>query len=434
MPIIALLLTLFVNSNCAAPVSSRNAVALSQFATPPGLYFNHYSDALISGGNWNVLAYFDLKGFYNEYFHIENGLNEINNICMSRLLGNGSCGTISSYLRKRVEALRRTNALVFVSSKRKRALMDIVGNVVSDLFGVLDSRFGEKYARDMSQLRSNDEHLMLLMKNHTSIVESTLNILKHNDDEMEKQTQHLNTIVEEVKMNQNLIEAYRNWDDALIYLSHMITAYEQQQNEILRVTTESKRNAISHTLLTPPQIENQMEIIANRFIVPEELDIYTIGRVSYYRTANQYIFKVSIGLYKPESYRIFNFIPVPIRNGREYLWISNTFTFMITTTDKQYYQYLDRASVIECVSLPRMNKLVCEKPTYFYTANRPDCTWNIFNHFMGNSCDFRRSDSFLFVKELQQSNRFLYVSNKNIKINAVTSLQVGKLMERESWI
>lgn len=120
----------------------------------------------------------------------------------------------------------QTNHLIFGSDRKKRAILNIVGNVAADLFGVLDSRAGEQYAQDLSQIRRNEDHLMQLMRNHTTIVESTFNILKHNDEEKEKQAEYLNTIVTKVKENRDLIGAYQNWDDAVMYLTHMISAYE----------------------------------------------------------------------------------------------------------------------------------------------------------------------------------------------------------------
>lgn len=417
-PIITTLLALCATVNY--PVN--NAITIKQFNISPGLYFDRYADVFVSSANWNVLAYFDLKNFINEYINIENSFNKINNICISKLSENGSCRAISSHLSKKLHSLSQTNSLIF-GVRQKRALLNMVGNIASDLFGVLDSRFGEQYVQDMSQLKKNDDHLMQLMKNHTTVVESTLNILKHNDEELAKQAEHLNTICNKIKENRDFFEAFQHWDDAVIYLTHMISTYEQQQNEILKVTAECKKNSISHMLLAPQQIENQMEIIAkhvgNRLIVPRELDIYAIGSVSYYRTNNQYIFKISIPLYRPQKYRLFQIIPVPINRKDEFWWISNTFDYLITTIDRQYYQYVDETIVNVCVRLPGDGQFVCYRPMFWYTANRADCTWYLFNHLQSTDCEFRQTKSFLYWKELRSENRFIFVTNKSVRINSI---------------
>lgn len=60
--------------------------------------------------------------------------------------------------------------------RSKRAL----GNVASDLFGILDSRFKEEYQTNIMGLMSNEEHLARLLQNQTNVVEKTMNILKLN--------------------------------------------------------------------------------------------------------------------------------------------------------------------------------------------------------------------------------------------------------------
>lgn len=42
---------------------------------------------------------------------------------------------------KKLNNIMHTNSLIFGSGREKRALLDIVGNIASDLFGVLDSQF-----------------------------------------------------------------------------------------------------------------------------------------------------------------------------------------------------------------------------------------------------------------------------------------------------
>lgn len=51
-----------------------------------------------------------------------------------------------------------------------------VGNIVFDLFGVLDSRFEKKrHQDDLSNIESNEDYLMQLYKNQMSVVEISPN-------------------------------------------------------------------------------------------------------------------------------------------------------------------------------------------------------------------------------------------------------------------
>lgn len=85
-------------------------------------------------------------------------------MCNANLTGDKGCSVITSHLAKKLQVIRHTNSLIFGSDREKRALLDIVSNIASDLFGELDSNFARKYAQDMTKLSANDNHLMCLYK------------------------------------------------------------------------------------------------------------------------------------------------------------------------------------------------------------------------------------------------------------------------------
>lgn len=104
-------------------------------------------------------------------------------------------------------------------------------------------------------------------------------------------------MITRVRENRDLMTSQHNFDNAVLYLSQIISQYEQRQDEIIDVITNTRRNMVSHTLFTPAQVESQMEMIkrhvGNQYTVPKELDIYSIGKVLHYKVNQQYIFKLT---------------------------------------------------------------------------------------------------------------------------------------------
>lgn len=103
--------------------------------------------------------------------------------CFRRALLEGGCRNIYANLKKRLETLEDRNSLIFEQKRERRGIptLHLVGDVFSDLFGTLGSKFEQDYDRDLSKLIKNDKPLLLLMKNHTSILEATLNLVKHDE-------------------------------------------------------------------------------------------------------------------------------------------------------------------------------------------------------------------------------------------------------------
>lgn len=76
---------------------------------------------------------------------------------------------------KVLQMLRKSEIPIKIVNKL--AVLDIVGNIGSDLIGVSDSRFAREYARGIKQVTKNEEHMLVLLKNQTSVIESHQNIL-----------------------------------------------------------------------------------------------------------------------------------------------------------------------------------------------------------------------------------------------------------------
>jgi hypothetical protein len=59
--------------------------------------------------------------------------------------------------------------------RRRRGIIDGVGYLANSLFGVLDQRFADQYAKDINMIKQDQTHLFQLWKNQTSLVESEYN-------------------------------------------------------------------------------------------------------------------------------------------------------------------------------------------------------------------------------------------------------------------
>ncbi|XP_062529148.1 uncharacterized protein LOC134200372 [Bombyx mori] len=71
--------------------------------------------------------------------------------------------------------------------RQRRGFINGVGYLANSLFGVLDEHFAEKYSQDIELVKLNEQDLVSLWKNQTSIVESEYNLLKRTEEVMSKQ-------------------------------------------------------------------------------------------------------------------------------------------------------------------------------------------------------------------------------------------------------
>lgn len=86
-----------------------------------------------------------------------------------------------------------------LSGKRyKRGAIDLVGNIAHSLFGVLDSKYAQDMANTIAQVKENEAHLISLLRNQTSIIDSTMNILKSDQLQVKKKFDQIDLQISQI--------------------------------------------------------------------------------------------------------------------------------------------------------------------------------------------------------------------------------------------
>ena len=70
---------------------------------------------------------------------------------------------------------------IFTIHRAKRAAFNIIGNIARSLFGVFDSDCAEEMSRTINQAKTEKGHILQLFKNQTSIIDSTINVIKQDE-------------------------------------------------------------------------------------------------------------------------------------------------------------------------------------------------------------------------------------------------------------
>lgn len=263
-------------------------------------------------------------------------------------------------------------------SKQSIPKLHFVGDVFSDLFGTLGSKFEQEYRHDLSRLAKNDEHLLLLLKNHTSFIESTLNIVKNDHNSLQNHINQSKELNEILKNHTNTIENEEKIQNFLMYLTQIMNDYEKQQSAIIEVISDSKRKFISHELFTVPQIEKQVELISKQmgseYHVPTGIEVYAVSTISVHRIKNQFVFKISIPLLNAQKYKLYRILQIPTIHDNKF---DTKEIFLLASVNRQFYQFVN--DITDCIPYG-YQQVICDKPIHWFTSNKPNCIWDIFNH------------------------------------------------------
>lgn len=429
LPAIIAMLVTFAITASTFPANTTAPFTIQKIDSPPGLYFEPIASIRFAYTNWNAIVFVDLHGFLNDARVLKGNFEEMTHLCYTKLINDTSCKTLIHVIDHRFQNINDKNALLlsFNQHRTKRAAFDIVGNIAGDLFGVLDSSFAREYVKDINKLLSNDAHLMKLLKNHTSIFDATINVMKRDESAIETQATSISVLSKQIIDTNDKRNAGFYFQSMTSYIMHLLTQFEHQQDALLDILTGARQSHINSNLLTPTQVKKQLKII-EQYIntdlhAPDSTEFYRIVSIVPYSYNSILFFKISIPLINNEKFHMYQIYAVPfMRNNMTYK-IDNEYELMIASVSRQKYQLIKTKQWLKCTFLTP-SSAICSSPRKWLISQVSTCIWNLFNQISEHGCALAQAISQDFWIELDETNKWLFYLQTSTKVMTVCNEQV----------
>jgi hypothetical protein len=172
-------------------ITAGSCVKLTPVNEGQGLYFDKLGNMQLVRDEWKLVAYYDMSPYWEGIIAYKKYNDQLENIC-KQVKTLSHCNVILLQLRHSYDELQYYDRVLSThklnkETRKKRGLVNGVGNIASALFGVLDDRFAEQYQKDIGLLRENEKHVVTMWKNQTSLVEAEYNMLLRTRDTIQKQ-------------------------------------------------------------------------------------------------------------------------------------------------------------------------------------------------------------------------------------------------------
>ncbi|XP_075155725.1 uncharacterized protein LOC142229077 [Haematobia irritans] len=255
------------------------------FETKPGLYFEGIGTARIATAEWKLMVYYNLIPFRSEIDNFADGIKMFSDLCKMSP-HEAMCNNFASHLKQtRAELIQDID--IIMPRRLRRGALNIIGNVARSLFGILDADYAAKMDNTIQRAEMDRSHLTSLLHNQTLIVDSTLNIIK--EDELS-----LKTRINEVQTTISMIHNQVVEEEAQLKIAHTIallaneltlaaTRLRQVEAEIVDVLTDSHHGRISPSLLTPDQLQREINVIKAHLPVSRVLPFDDIDLIQFYK-------------------------------------------------------------------------------------------------------------------------------------------------------
>ncbi|XP_037932706.1 uncharacterized protein LOC119667485 [Teleopsis dalmanni] len=308
-------------------------------------------------------------------------------------------------------------------ARSKRGAINIIGNVANSLFGVLDSNYETEMKHHLSQIYDNEEYLNKLLKNHTSILDATLNILKQTQDASKRKFTDLDA---QIKLIMSTINNVSNaLDKSALYYTFTSLAlqvltlthnFQMQQQALIDAITDGHHGKINPLLISTDQFRKELQNIrthlSQNLQLPIEddsiLEYFRLIELKLFKTDTQVVFSLLLPLVDSETFELFQLTPIPAAiNGS--LVIINPLTRFIGINLHKEQLYPMNKELVGCHEVSN-NIYLCyqQHPIYRANAEIGKCEMDLFHNKDATSCQLQRLDQNTTWFQLHNSNQWIY--------------------------
>lgn len=386
-----LMTCLFSSASTTSKYNSnlQESFSIHQFLHQPGIYFEEIGKMRFQRNEWNLIIYYDLKlykdiiqGLHESMAHLEETCHQSDVMCNAIQI---ECQHLMFNIKTSDTVLQNSNKDYRMQNYRlqKRGLINGIGYIANELFGILDARSATKYESQIHELKLNENHLMELAKNHTSITDATLRLFSDTTDFIKQELQLLNDTIQREKSR------YSYTSMVLKMIITMMRVKELQGN-MLNIILDTHHGKFNPILLPPDSLAFELKLIRGHIpgdvIIPDIIDgnladLYNMMTVKSRLTKNNIIFAVKIPLPEVELHEVFKLIPLPINYRNELLIIAPSSQYLIINIHRDHYYPLNNDELGLCFQTAD-NIRICKphNPIYNIQSNKSKCEVALLNH------------------------------------------------------
>lgn len=432
------------------------AYSITKFVNHPGLYFEDMGRLRLVNSDWNIIVYYKLDNYFKELTYLKTHVARLETLCELHSITSPYhrivCYGMVKQLQHQIKEKDMKNELLVTQannglqgSKRiRRGLANFVGVLANQFFGILDEEFAINYREDIKQIEANESYLLKLIKNQTTIAESTLNIFQQTNDSIRKKflliDQQLNVLNELLKKNENMSGQVNVTTTLSLLSTHMtltLMNYQNQQNAILDVILATHAGKIHPLLLTPTQLKQQIQLIRHEIPVsimlpgsdtPEGLvQLYKVMTSKARIVGDYVIIDILLPLPEREQFQIFNVIPVPTPYNEKYVYIEPSSQFLVTNLQRTLIYQMD--DLDHCTPVSEYYFCRQNHPMHNRNSEVSRCEMELLNHAkeISPSCNIKTTKPEIVWIQLKYSNQWIFVLDQKYIINMICNNTVTSL-------
>lgn len=424
-------------------LQESSSVQITTLGSDRPIYYDTIGTVQLIHDEWRLLMYYNLSTYWSGVQKFENYLQDISDLCNK--LEPRYCQTTIRQLSHELDLLHYYNDILLaphkhLSGRSKRGLIDGVGYVANSLFGILDQRFADQYHKDIQNVQENEDYILQLVKNQTSIVEIENDILKKNEENIGQQFALVNNFMNETDIRLAKIESAieivmaTSFFTSTSLAAHLLLKnLKNIQETFFNTFLDIYKGRMDVHLLTPVNLIQQLTIISGRLpktltlpidnIQEDIKDIYKLIYVKARVTDSYFLYELHIPLASDEDFVVYHIIPLPVKNPQkedETTVIPVSFKYIAANLEKNTYIRLNDKELNDCIQR-RPENFVCimNLPIFSLQNAKAPCEAKLLGQHSTLQCITEPTKCETAWIELHNTNTWLVTCCKSCTIRTV---------------
>lgn len=438
-----------------------------QFINNPGIYFENISPLFITVSQWNLVTYYNISDYEQNYLAINSYYINLKNLCdkyqssYEKLIE--TCTELQKINFQTFNKINEEHEIVqqyleidetnFNTAKQRRKRSSFfggIGKLQRILFGVLTEEEGEIFEDKIKTLEEKQIKTLMIQKEQIKIFKSSLDSV----DKITlsyakiKDTIDINMIKlnNEIKIQNDELKILNIVESILLYNSlytELLNQYAKDTTLLLNIITNAHKGQVNPQIIKPSELLTQLKDIKtnlpSNLNLPIEInaksyfDFMKLIDLNIFYVNHLIIFVINIPLIENIPFHLYHIISLPVHiNKNDFVFIQSAHEFLAVEKSKQSYIFFTQNQINKCKTTKQ--KFICESNMPLSNNIKSSCEFQLFTkeNNMPENCEIKTVQIFNDVwHQLGNSNRWIYATHEPIELiiscqDEVENIEINK--------
>lgn len=292
----------------------------------------------------------------------------------------------------------------------------------------------------IQDLKENESYVLRLLNSQTSVVNSTINIIKQGLLSTKQSFAQIHWEINAINKSLHYIDdglyqirLTQLFNAGIMQLSLIANNLQRTKSSILDALTDTHHGKVSPLLLTPTQLEKEINQIKHHLPqktdlpVPMKdiLELYKLMRIKGGITKQHVLFSITLPLVDQIKFDIYNLIPIPNWINDSMVMIDPCDSMLAINIEREQYFLVSTLLLKSCDAI-RSDVFLCYniQLRYHFGAETCSCEINLFNNNTLPTCTLKTIRTNVTWIPLAHQNQWIYTAASSTQATAVCDKEI----------